>query len=283
MINRVTTKLLLVIGASMLPCIAHAVPLVRSIGGSDPASIQATVDQFRADLGDLNPNVAGSFAGGRREINWDGVPDAFAAPNNLPPDFFNVNSPRGVVFTTPGTGFQVSANATVGAIEFGNINPNYPALFATFSPQRLFTSLDSNIVDVLFFEPGGLTRGLTNGFGAVFTDVDLANTTGIQYFDASNNLLFSDFVKPGTVGNESLSFLRVSFTEGAVVARVRITNGNSPLGPVVNEGANIDLVVMDDFIYGEPIAVRAVSEPWTLILVGLGLLGMGIPKRLRTL
>ena len=136
---------------------------------------------------------------------------------------------------------------------------------------------------MLFFEPGGLTRGLTNGFGAVFTDVDLANTTGIQYFDASNNLLFSDFVKPGTVGNDSLSFLGVSFTEGAVVARVRITNGNSPLGPVVDEGAIIDLVVMDDFIYGEPIAVRAVSEPWTLILVGLGLLGMGIPKRLRTL
>ena len=283
MINRVTTTLLLVVGVSILPCNAHAVPLVRSIGGSNPASIQATVDQFRADLGVLNPNVAGSFAGGRREINWDGVPDAFAAPNNLPPDFFNVNSPRGVVFTTPGTGFQVSANAIVGAIEFGNINPNYPALFATFSPQRLFASLDSNIVDVLFFEPGGLTLGLTNGFGAVFTDVDLANTTGIQYFDTYNNLLFSDFVKPGTVGNESLSFLGVSFTEGAVVARVRITNGNSPLGPVVNEGANIDLVVMDDFIYGEPIAVRPVSEPWTLLLVGLGLLGMGIQKRPRTL
>ena len=107
--NRVTTTLLLVVGISILPCIAHAVPLVRSIGGSNPASIQATVEQFRADLGVLNPNVAGSFAGGRREINWDGVPDAFAAPFNLPPDFFNVNSPRGVVFTTPGTGLPSPA------------------------------------------------------------------------------------------------------------------------------------------------------------------------------
>lgn len=144
MINRVTTTLLLVVGVSILPSIAHAVPLVRSIGGSNPASIQATVDQFRADLGVLNPNVAVSFAGGRREINWDGVPDAFAAPNNLPPDFFNVNSPRGVVFTTPGTGFQVSAKAGVGAIEFGNINANYPGLFATFSAQRLFTSITTH-------------------------------------------------------------------------------------------------------------------------------------------
>src|SRR5437868_8958461 len=42
----------------------------------------------------------------RSEINWDGVPDALAAPNNLPANFFNVNSPRGVVLATPGTGLD---------------------------------------------------------------------------------------------------------------------------------------------------------------------------------
>ena len=31
-----------------------------------------------------------------------------SAPNNLPANFFNVNSPRGVIFATPGTAFQVS-------------------------------------------------------------------------------------------------------------------------------------------------------------------------------
>ena len=45
----------------------------------------------------------GDFGGLRREINWDGVPDARADPNPLPADFFNVNSPRGVVFSTPGS------------------------------------------------------------------------------------------------------------------------------------------------------------------------------------
>jgi hypothetical protein len=34
------------------------------------------------------------------------------------------------------------------------------------------------------------------------------------------------------------------------VARVRITSGNTALGP--NESANRDLVVMDDFIFGTP-------------------------------
>src|SRR5438445_4709877 len=145
------------------PVTGHAAPLVFSIGGNNTTgSIQTTVDNFRVNgLGNpLNPNVAGSFGTGRREINWDGVPDAFSAPNNLPANFFNVNSPRGVVFATPGTGFQVSANSvnpTSTPIEFGNLNGTYPAIFTTFSPQRLFTALGSNIIDVVFLVPGSST------------------------------------------------------------------------------------------------------------------------------
>ena len=71
-----------------------AAPIFRAAAGANPAGIQAAVDQFRTDLGALNPNTAQTFPGGRREINWDGVPDNFSAPNNLPNDFFNVNSPR---------------------------------------------------------------------------------------------------------------------------------------------------------------------------------------------
>ena len=94
--------------------LAQAVPITFSASGVDAASIQATVDAFRADLGSLNPNVVGSLGTGRREINWDGVPDNFSAPNLLPNDFFNVNSPRGTVYSTPGTGVAVSANAANG-------------------------------------------------------------------------------------------------------------------------------------------------------------------------
>src|SRR5438034_8243820 len=111
---------------------AAAAPITFSGSGSSPAGIQAVVDAYRTDLGGLNPNVAGSFGSGRREINWDGVPDLLSAPNLLPANFFNVNSPRGVVFTTPGTGFQVSANAvnpSATPVEFGNINATYPGLF----------------------------------------------------------------------------------------------------------------------------------------------------------
>src|SRR5262245_47898518 len=47
--------------------------VVRATTGADTAALQATVDQFRADLGaPNNANTAGPLATGRREINWDG-------------------------------------------------------------------------------------------------------------------------------------------------------------------------------------------------------------------
>lgn len=247
----------------------QAAPVVFSATGSTPASILGMVDAFRASLGTLNANVAGSFGSGRREINWDGVPDAFSAPNNLPANsnFFNSISPRGVEFSTPGVGFQVSANAgSVAPIEFGNIDPSYPGIFATFSAQRLFSALGSNVVDVRFYIPGSTTQALTNGFGIVFTDVDLANSTGIEFFDVLG-LSLGSFFAPNLAGQETLSFLGVQFTEGHVISRARVISGNSILAGAETSS---DLVVMDDFIYGEP-TVGTVSEPATPLLLAVGL------------
>lgn len=210
-----------------------AAPVVFEAAGSEPADIQATVDGFRAFLGDNN-GVGGTFPDGRREINWDGVPDAFSAPNNLPANFFNANSPRGAVFFTPGTGFQVSAdsdNPTNTLVEFGNIKGFLPGIFRTFSPERLFTALDSNITEVLFFVPGTPIPATVDGFGAVFTDVNRAKITKIEYFDVNGSLLFSRSVPPGTTTRESLSFLGVGFDGGERVFLVRITSGNVFLSP----------------------------------------------------
>jgi hypothetical protein len=158
-----------------------------------------------------------------------------------------VNSPRGAVFATGGSGFQVSANAGVAPIEFDNINPTYSSLFTIFSPQRLFTALDSKRLTVQFFVPGSTTPATTSGFGAVFTDVDRPGTR-IAYFDATGRRL-ARFDVPISPGSETLSFLGVRFLEDRV-AMVRITSGSTRLGE--NERRGRDLVVMDDFIYGEP-------------------------------
>jgi hypothetical protein len=235
--------------APLAPKIVFAAPVTYSAAGANAAAIQSVRDQFRADLGGGTVAGAnGSFGGLRREINWDGVPDNRAAPNNLPPDFFNTASPRGVLFSTPGTGLQVSASAASGVPTlFGNLNPNYASTFITFSPQRLFAPLGSNIVDVTFFVPGTNTPATVSGFGAIFTDIDSAGATTIEYFDQGDNSL-GVYTPPAA--NAGLTFFGVLFNAGERVARVRITSGEVALGP--DDGPSLDVVAMDDFIYSEP-------------------------------
>ena len=249
-----------------------AAPVVYTGAGADPAAITAVRDQFRVDVG--GGTVAGAnglFGGLRREINWDGVPDTFAAPNNLPLNFFNVNSPRGAVFSTPGTGVAVSANAGIAPIEFDNINPTYSQSFQTFSAQRLFAAIGSNVVDVNFFVAGTTNTGATSAFASIFTDVDILGATAIEYFDGAVSL--GRFVVP--VANNGLSFLGVRFNGGEQITRVRITSGNAALGP--NDGGNIDVVAMDDFIFAE--AQRTVPEPSSLLLLGAAALALCMTRR----
>ncbi|MEO7999653.1 MAG: hypothetical protein ABI852_19535, partial [Gemmatimonadaceae bacterium] len=253
--------------------VAHS-QTIRAGAGVGINAATAARDLFRADIGGGNVAGAnGSFGGVRREVNWDGVPAAFAAPFNLPANFFNVNSPRGILYSTPGTGFQVSG--AVGDIgvgqpagaNFGNINASYSSTFSPFSGQRLFTSVGSNITDVTFQIAGTNKQGVTRGFGSIFSDVDLADVSSIQFFDASNISLGS-FVVPNVAGATAshFSFLGVSFAT-PVVSRVRITTGNAPLGAATNDqdGRLNDLVVMDDFVYGE--VTQVVPEPATMGLL----------------
>ena len=258
-------------------------PHLRS--GAGAAGATAARDQFRIDLGGgLVAGAAGLFSdatGARREINWDAVPDNRASPNDLPFNFFNVNSPRGAVFSTPGSAVRVSANAvnaTATPIEFGEIDPTYPATFAVFSQQKLFTAIGSNIVDVNFFVPGTNIPGAVRGFGSIFTDVDLANTTSIELFDRANNSL-GTFFAPNVAGDETLSFLGISYAN-TVIGRARITNGNAALGTGVLDanGNPTDLVVMDDFLYSNPVAT---PEPGTVGLVAGGLLALAAAVRRR--
>ena len=240
---------------------SEPVPAVSLFSGAGLSAATTARDAFRTAIGGgPTAGANGSFGGLRREINWDGVPAAFSAPNNLPANFFNVNSPRGVLFTTPGTGFQVSGATTDSGAgqpapaNFGNIDPSYTTTFTPFSPQRLFTALGSNVLDVSFFVAGTTTPAVVQGFGSIFSDVDLANVTSIEYFDTVGRSL-GKFFAPSISGNQTISFLGALFSD-AIVNRVRITTGTDALATGTLDGIK-DLVVMDDFLYNEPVATPA--------------------------
>lgn len=240
-------------------------PVVFQAAGPDAASIQSSVDAFRAALGDNNANNPGPLGlKGRREINWDGGNPSVlntTAPVNPFLTFLNT---RGSQFKTPGLGLSQappSGGPQGGlAVLFGN--PTYGRIFRTFSASRLFTPVKSNITVASFAIPGtnGTAQATVRGFGAVFTDVDQpdgrlspsvsdrTSNTQIEYFDRNGRLLFTGSV-PAAPGDGNLSFFGVEFND-ARIAVVQIKTGNVAPGP--NDDAAHDVVMMDDFVYGEP-------------------------------
>jgi hypothetical protein len=253
-----------------LPVRQASAQTVFQAAGPDAPSIQGAVDAYRAALGDPNngngPNNldASGLPIGRREINWDGGGnnDTTTAPVTPFNVFLNT---RGAQFTTPGTGLSQAppSGGPQGGLATLFNNPDYGTIFSTFSPLRLFTPVGSNVTEALFFAPGsnGTVPATVSGFGAVFTDVDQPDGSGpgkkhgnrkastlIEYFGADGHLLFSSFV-PASPGDASLSFFGIVFDD-ARIAGVRITSGNVAPGP--DDQGKQDVVMLDDFIYGEP-------------------------------
>ncbi|HSD30666.1 MAG TPA: hypothetical protein VLB49_02065 [Gemmatimonadales bacterium] len=214
----------------------------------DSLSIAAKLDEFRAALGGaLNAPNTPPAASGRREINWDGVPAALTNVDNFPADFFNVNSKRGAVFTTPGTGIRIDST------DFAAVNAALATQFKAFSAKKTFMPVGSNRVDVVFQVVGSPTTGLVNGFGVVFSDVDRNGSTTVELFDA-NDVLIAVLKAPNHAGAQLLSFTGAVF-ESPIIARARIISGDAGLIATsidVSAGGATDLVVMDDFVYGEP-------------------------------
>jgi hypothetical protein len=229
-------------------------PTVVSTSGD----ITGAIDQFRALLGEPSNRAAlGQQPSGRRELNFDGEPaDPFVNTDAFPADFFNVHSAetgygltRGAVFSTPGTGFRLSDN------DFSDVNPNYGLEFFSFSPPRTFAPVGSNIMEVTFFVAGEAMPAAVQGFGLVFSGVDMEGSATLELFSGETSL--GVYAAPVRSDIKGLSFLGIKFQE-SVVTRVRITAGQGALGPGVQDvsaGGDLDLVVLDHFIYGEPAAL----------------------------
>ena len=194
-------------------------PTVFQAAGTSAASIQSTVDQFRAALGVTNNGNNPGQASGHREINWDGGSPTNATTSLSGTPLTAFLNTRGANITTRGSGF-VQAPAGGLADTFGN--SSYATIFHAFSPLRLFSPIGSNVTVVEF-------------------------STVIEYFGTRGELLFKSSA-PASPGDGNLSFLGVVFGD-ARIARVKIIAGDAAPGP--NDGSE-DIVMMDDFLYGEP-------------------------------
>ena len=233
---------------------------VFQAAGPNSNSILSTITEFRNALGDNNGVTPPPqpLTTGRREINWDGGNPANIATTLTPTPTDNFLNGRGARFTTTGSGFvQAPASGLVDV--FGN--SSYATIFKAFSPMRLFSPIDSNVTDTLFFVPGHGDEqpATTRGFGVVLSDIDLPDGSGpsekhgnrhastlIEFFGINGEVLFSSFA-PASPGDGNLTFFGVVFDD-ARIARVRITAGAVPGA----DDSQLDVVMMDDFIYGEP-------------------------------
>ena len=168
---------------------------------------------------------------------------------------------------------MTQAAATGGLLSLDLINAQYATLFAPFSPNRLFTPIGANDTLGFFSIPGtgGSTPAGVSGFGVVFSDVDLPNATTIGVVTGGGTSFFPVLPFPG---NQTFSFLGLLAEPGdGLITSVIITTGTSPLGP--SETPEDDLVVMDDFLYGEPQQLQQVPQPRSLLFLGLGLVAVG--------
>lgn len=225
------------------------------VAGANAAELQSAVDGFRAKLG--ANNAAGAPAvGGRREVNWDGIPTSSLDP--FPGDFFNSKSPRGVVFSTPGSRMKVSGDPGTASFLFADVTaklpngqPWGPIEFDTFSASRFFATMDNNITDVSFFVPGTSTPATVSAFGTVLTDVDVADATALEFYGSDNVLFYRVKVPVAGAKSKGMTFVGVVLDKPA--ARVRIIAGTHPVNAAFQDPPP-DGVGIDDVIFAEPVA-----------------------------
>jgi hypothetical protein len=250
---------------------AFAVTIFDAPGAFTTADDAVTA--FRAALGNPNNgNAAGPVVGGRREINWDGGGNPDGTITNLPTLAAFQN--RGIIFTTPGTGFAQAPVASGDNNLSQLFGVDYSTTFTFFSPVRLFVPIGDHVTDAVFSLPGsnGAIPAGTRAFGAVFSDADLSDETTIDFFGISG--LITSLSVPEVPGNGNLSFLGIVLgpNEG-LITNLRITTGTAPLGVADNPGQAIDVVAMDDFLFAEPLQV---PQPPPMLLVGSGLIAVRV-------
>jgi hypothetical protein len=219
----------------------------------DENAINASLAQFRSLLGD-SVNTTPGKTSGRREINWDGVPANLTNNTNFPLDFFNNTDPAGPNGRKRGLVYLDKGPIRIDSSSFAELDATYADEFVPFSSKKVLIGANSNIAEIVFKVPGTTTDAFVKGFGIVFTDVDNAQSTYLEFFNGNKSL--GQFSAPARNQSGGFSFLGVHFP-AEKITRIRITAGNGVLAAGtkdLSDGGSEDLVAYDDFFYSEPLA-----------------------------
>lgn len=221
----------------------------------DEAAIGNQLNQFRTVLGDSLNTTPGKTSG-RREVNWDGVPAAFTNNATFPFDFFNNTDPAGPNGRKRGLVYLDKGPLRLDSSNFAEVDASYADEFIPFSKKRSIIAANSNVSEIVFKVAGTNNDAFVKGFGIIFTDVDDANSTYLEFYNGNKYLgLFRAPVRNQAGG---FSFLGVHFPNEKIT-RIRITAGNAALAAGVkdiSDGGNKDLVAYDDFFYSEPQSIN---------------------------
>jgi hypothetical protein len=198
-------------------------------------------------------NSTKNVTNGRREINWDGLPDSLenkALPNDLfNPTGENANQlmQRGVVYSSTGS-FMISSNG------FATINEEAASEFSAFSGTKTFANTTAVKWDVKFQKAGTTESASVQSFGLVFSDVDKNNSTSLEFFNGEKSI--GKYFVPAHDATSSFSFLAVQFRNKERITSVTVSHDGFLAEGTrdISVGGTRDLVVLDDFIYSEPVA-----------------------------
>jgi hypothetical protein len=235
-------------------------------GGGQPSAATALANFETAIGGPNNGGTPSPQNGGFRTINWDGVKlDGTDFGGGANTTVINFNTTVGIPlnrFQTRGVFF--GAVYAVSGDGFKTVNPGVNGLFPPFSTPSTFAMFNDNGIDFKFIAPSANNTTLANassrGFGAIFINVELPNTTSIQYFNG-NTLLDTEYAP---VGGKGLPVFVGALFNNPVVTRVSLTLGTDVIfnfnGSSFSPGPNADdpamghnLVVTDDWAYAEPV------------------------------
>jgi hypothetical protein len=270
--------------AALLPgASGPGMPMTFSGVGGDNTSGAAldALNAFEMAVGGVHNTAPAPQTSGFRVITWDGVRlDGTDFNGNT--TVIDLNQTVGIPlnrFQAQGSFFeQVYAVSGDG---FQSVNPNVaaasPQLFPAFSPNNTFAMFNDNTIDFSFVLASAATTppvdAASRGFGCIFRNVELANTTSIEYFAGSQSL--GKFFAPVGMQGEA-EFLGVLFAN-PVVTKITITlgtdvlfrfNGQSFSSNSMDDPANgHNLAVTDDFVYAEPMTVT-LMQPSVAATVG---------------